>query len=89
MINAKHNSLFKNGKIYEVLFGNEFIYFGGTCEELQTRLIWPKSNNKSQVYNYKNNSPYIKLIVNAPSKDRKELEKIGTEYIILYSGKYG
>ena len=41
-INAKHNLLFKNGKIYEVLFDNELIYVGSTCEELETRLKWHK-----------------------------------------------
>ena len=34
LINAKHNSLFKNGKIYEVSFDNDMIYVGSTCEEL-------------------------------------------------------
>ena len=89
LINAKHSLLFKNGKIYEVLLDNELIYVGSTCEELETRLKWHKNNNNSQVYKHKNNNPDIKLIVNAPCKDRKELEKIETEYIILYSEKYG
>ena len=31
----------------------------------------------------------VKLIVNTPCKDRKELERIETEYIIEYSEKYG
>ena len=62
LINSKQNSLFKNGKIYEV---------NSTCEELDTRLKWYRSNNRSQVYNHKNNNPKTKLIVNAPCKGRK------------------
>ena len=30
LINAKHNSLFKNGKIYEITFDNEMFYIGIT-----------------------------------------------------------
>ena len=37
-INAKQNSLFKNGKMYEVAFDNEMVYLGSTCETLETRL---------------------------------------------------
>ena len=88
LINAKHNSLFKNGKIYEISFDNDMIYVGSTCEELDTRLKWHKSNKKSQVFKYNKNNPKIKLILNSPCKDGKELEKIETEYILYYE-KYG
>ena len=89
LINTKHNPLFKNGKIYEVSFDNELIYVGSTREALETRLSWHKTNKKSQVFRYKDHIPEIKLIVNAPCKDKKELEKIETKYIILYPEKYG
>lgn len=89
LVNAKHNSVFKNGKIYEISFGNETIYVGSRYETLKTRLSWHKTNKKSQVFNNKDHKPDIRLIVNAPCNDRKELEKIENECIILYSEKYG
>ena len=48
--NNKFNSLYKNGKIYKATFDNEMVYVGSTCEELETRLKWHLSNNKSQVF---------------------------------------
>ena len=36
LVNSRKNSLYKNGKIYEVTFDNKKIYVGSTCEELDT-----------------------------------------------------
>ena len=33
LINARQNSLFKNGKIYKVTFDNEMVYVGSTCND--------------------------------------------------------
>ena len=88
LTNARENSLFENGKIYEVTFDNQMIYVGSTCEELETRLRWHKNNNKSQVYKFRINKPVIKLIVNTPCRDRKELERVEVEYIMDYSKNY-
>ena len=76
LINTKFNSLYKNGKIYKVTFDNEMVYVGSTCEELETRLKWHLSNNKSQVFKYKNKNPKIELLMNIPSSDKKSLEKV-------------
>ena len=65
------------------------IYVGSTCQELETRLIWHKQIKSSQVFKYRNNKSEIKLIVNSPCKDRKELERVETEFIREYSIKYG
>ena len=89
VVNSKFNSLYKNGKIYKVTFENENIYIGSTCEELKTRLKWHLSNNKSQVFKLKNENPKIELIINAPSKDKKSLEKVENGYIQEYAEKYG
>ena len=89
IVNSKFNSLYKNGKIYKVIFDNEYIYIGSTCEELETRLKWHLSNNKSQVFKLKNENPKIELIINAPSKDKKSLERVENGYIQEYAEKYG
>ena len=89
LVNAKFNSLYKNGKIYKVSFENENIYVGSTCELLETRLKWHLSNNKSQVFKHKSKKPKIELIVNAPSNDKKSLEKVENGYISEYAEKYG
>ena len=89
LINSKFNSLYKNGKIYKVTFDNGFVYIGSTCEELATRLKWHLTNNKSQVFKNKEHNPKIKLIVNAPSHDKRGLEKVENGYIEEYAEKYG
>ena len=89
LINTKFNSLYKNGKIYKVTFDNEMVYVGSTCEELETRLKWHLSNNKSQVFKYKNKNPKIELLMNTPSFDKKSLEKVENCYIEEYADKYG
>jgi len=61
LVNSKFNSLYKNGKIYKVTFDNELLYVGSTCEELETRLKWHLSNNKSQVFKHKDRKPKIEL----------------------------
>lgn len=47
------------------------------------------TNNKSLVYHYRNCKPVIKLLVNAPSKGKRELEKVEYERIADYSEKLG
>ena len=89
LTNSKFNSLYKNGKIYKVVFDNEKVYIGSTCEELETRLKWHLWNTKSQVFEHKNNNPKIQLIVKAPSYDKKSLEKVENGYINEYADKYG
>ena len=89
LMNAKFNSLYKNGKIYQVTFDDEKMYVGSTCEELETRLSWHLTNPQSQVYKNKNKNPKIELIVNAPSGDKKSLEKVENEHIYDFSKIYG
>ena len=89
LVNSKFNTLYKNGKIYEVAFDNGFVYVGSTCEELATRLKWHLTNNKSQVFKNKEHNPKIKLIVNAPSNDKRGLERVENGYIEEYAEKYG
>lgn len=47
LVNSKFNSLYKNGKIYEVRFDNDKVYVGSTCEELEKRLEWHLKNENS------------------------------------------
>ena len=89
LINSKFNSFYKNGRIYKVTFDNEMVYVGSTCEELETRLKWHLSNNKSQVFKYKNKNPKIELLMNTPSFDKKSLERVENCYIEEYAEKHG
>ena len=43
---------------------------------------------KSAKYGYRNDKPKIRLVVNAPSRDKKCLIKVENEYIQEYSKKY-
>ena len=89
LVNSKFNSLYKNGKIYQVTFDNGLVYVGSTCEELETRLKWHLSNMKSQVFKNKKYNPKIELIINVPSNDKKSLEQVENGYIHEYAEKYG
>lgn len=89
LVNSKFNSLYKNGKIYEVVFNNGKIYVGYTCDEIEKRLEQHKKDEKSQVYKNKKYNPVIKLIINAPSKDKKALENVEKKYIKYYAETYG
>ena len=89
LTNAKFNSLYSNGKIYKVTFSDKKVYVGSTCEDLATRLKWHLTNKNSQVYKHKDNTPKIELIINAPSNDKKSLEKVENGYIEQYADKYG
>jgi len=89
LVNSKFNSLYRNGKIYKITFDNRMVYVGSTCEELETRLKWHLSNMKSQVFKNKKHNPKIELIINAPSNDKKSLEKVENGYIQEYAEKYG
>jgi len=73
---------------------DENVYIGSTCEELKTRLKWRASisnlsSNKSQVFKHKDKNPKIELIIDAPSNDKKSLEKVENGYIQEYAVKYG
>ena len=89
LMNTKFNSLYKNGKIYKVMFDDGKVYVGSTCEELEIRLSWHLTNPKSQVYKNRDKNPKIELIVKAPSGDKKSLEKVENEYIHDYGDIYG
>ena len=89
MHHSKFNSSHKNGKIYKVTFNNGMVYVGSTCEDIETHLKWHISNKKSQVFKHKDKKPKIELIFNAPSNDKKSLEKVESGYIHEYAEKYG
>lgn len=89
LANSKFNCLYKNGKIYKVTFDDEKVYVGSTCEELETRFKWHLSSNKSQVFKHKDKNPKVELIINAPSNDKRSLEKVENGYIQEFAEKYG
>lgn len=89
LVNAKFNSLYKDGKIYEVTFDNGRVYVGSTCDLLEKRLDQHKKDAKSQVYKNKKHKPEIHLIIDAPSRDKKALEAVEKKYIEEYALKYG
>ena len=59
------------------------------AEDLQTRLKYHLSNNKSQVFKNKNKHPKLELIVSAPSKNKNGLENVEIGYIEEYADIYG
>lgn len=65
------------------------VYIGSTTGELKTRLMQHLTNNKSPVDQYRTQKPHINLLVNAPSKGKRELEKVEFEWIADYSEKLG
>lgn len=76
LMNSQFNSDFLYGKIYKVTFENcDKLYVGSTCDKLEVRLQWHKTNKLSQVFKNRRYNPKIELIVKAPSRDRKTLEK--------------
>ena len=78
LTNSKFNSLYKNGKIYKIMFDDGRLYVGSTCEELNTRLKWHLSDKQSQVYKNRKDNPKIELTVTSPSADEKlqKMQKI-------------
>ena len=70
-------------------FSDKKLYIGSTCEDLQTRLKYHLSNKKSQVFKHKDKKPKTELIINAPSNDKKSLEKVENGYIEEYEEIYG
>ena len=70
LTNSKFNSLYKNGKIYKIMFDDGRLYVGSTREELNTRLKWHLSDKKSQVYKNRKDNPKIELTVTSPSADK-------------------
>ena len=90
IVNLYFHSDFNSGKIYKIEFKNcDKVYTGNTTGELQTRLTQHLTNNKSPVYQYRLHKPTIKLLVNAPSKGKRELEKVEYEWIYDFSEKLG
>ena len=89
LANSRFNSLYKNGKIYKVSFDNGMVYVGSSCEELETRFKWHLSNNKSQVFKHKDKNPKIELLIDAPSNDKRGLERVENGYIEEHAEKYG
>jgi len=69
-------------------FDNDKVYVGSTCETLELRLQWHKSNPKSQKYKNNKHNPVIELIINAPSNDKKTLEDNKKINIEEYAEKY-
>ena len=47
------------------------------------------TNDKSPVYQYRTQKPHISLPVDAPSKGKRDLEKVEFEWIADYSEKLG
>ena len=66
LVNSHFNSDYLKGKIYKITLEKcDKVYIGSTCEELETRLKWPVSNNTSQVFKNKRYNPKIELVVKA------------------------
>ena len=91
IVNSYFNNDYNNGKIYKMEFEKcDKVYIGSTTTELKTRLMQRLTNNKSPGFNYRSQKPHIKLLVNAPSKGKRELEKVEYEWISSdYSEKLG
>ena len=90
IVNLYFNSDYNNGKIYKIEFEKcDKVYIGSTTGELKTRLMQHLTNDKSPVYQYWTQKPHISLLVNAPSKGKRDLEKVEFEWIADYSEKLG
>lgn len=78
LTNSKFNSLYRNGKIYKIMFDDGRLYVGSTCEELNTRLKWHLSDKQSQVQKNRKDNPKTELTVTSPSADEKlqKMQKI-------------
>ena len=66
--------MYKNAKIYKIMFDDGRVYIGLTCVELKMWLKCHLSNKKSQVYKNRKKNPKIAFVVSAPSSDNKSLE---------------
>ena len=90
IVNLYFNSDYNNGKIYKIEFKKcDKVYIGSTTGELKTRLMQYLTNDKSPVYQYRTQKPHISLLVDAPSKGKRDLEKVEFEWIADYSEKLG
>ena len=90
IVNLYFNSDYNNGKIYKIEFEKcDKVYIGSTTGELKTRLMQYLTNDKSPVYQYRTQKPQISLLVDAPSKGKRDLEKVEFEWIADYSEKLG
>ena len=74
LLNSEFNSIYKNAKIYKIMFDDGRVYIGLTCVELKMWLKCHLSNKKSQVYKNRKKNPKIALVISAPSSDNKLLE---------------
>ena len=90
IVNLYFNSDYNNGKIYKIEFEKcDKVYIGSTAGELKTRLMQHLTNDKSPAYQYRTQKPHISLPVDAPSKGKRDLEKVEFEWIADYSEKLG
>lgn len=93
LVNSHFISLYKDGKIYEIVFPeNDLHYIGQTCKSLEKRYIQHSQNKDCIVYKtYKKTKeqPEIKLIYNAPCRTKKELEEIEYRNIQKCIEQYG
>ena len=90
IVNLYFNSDYNNGKIYKIEFEKcDKVYIGSTTGELKTRLMQYLTNDKSPVYQYRTQKPHISLLVDAPSKGKRDLEKVEFDWIADYSEKLG
>lgn len=90
ILKSYFNSNYNNGKIYKIVFEKcDRVYVGCPCQKLQDRLNEHVIDKKSALYKYRNDKSKIELLVYAPSKDKKSLIKVETEWIQDYSTKYG
>ena len=90
IVNLYFNSDYNNGKIDKIEFEKcDKVYIGSTTGELKTRLMQYLTNDKSPVYQYRTQKPHISLPVDAPSKGKRDLEKVEFEWIADYSEKLG
>lgn len=90
IMNSYFNADYQNDKIYEVTFAlNPNYYVGSTTQLLEDRLLEHCNDKKGAIYEYRNDTPNIRLICNCPCKDKKTLEKTEYSYIDEYKQKYG
>ena len=90
LCNSYFNTLYLKGKIYEVSFAkSDRVYVRSICRELVDRPAEHKANPNSAIYKHKRQKPCIKLLALAPSKDKRALQAVVTEYIAEYSRRFG
>ena len=80
---------YENGKIYKLIFPNNYYYYGSTCIDLAKRLYYHKCKHykeKSLVYQewrkVGRNAVTIELVENYSCTNKRELEKRENEFIL-------